>query len=303
MANGRSLRSSPIRWGAVAILVAAGLGVGTLVAAAYDHATPDASPGAAAPIPTFTLGVVTPTPTPTPTPEPIDASPRDTERFLTVGTGAGADVWWRGVSGECGGAAPLIERSTDAGITWVDVTPLYRGVTQLASLDAFAQTEAEIVVGVGATCEPQAMRTFTQGQFWEPYPDVLAASRFVGLNDTATVQLPSGAVDAPCGDARGLRAAGETVVLVCDGVAFVSRAGAEWVALPAADAAAVATDGTDVLVAHRSDACPALTLTRFTGASPGAPTCVDGDPTQPIALALTPAGPIIWSAATPPVIE
>lgn len=270
------------------------LGAGTLAAAAFQHAAPEAPNGAPAPVPTFTLGVRTPTPTPTP--EPVAALPRESERFLSVS--ADGAVWWRGVAGACGGAAPLVERSVDGGASWTDVTPLYTGAAQIAALDASDQTEAILVAGVGPACEPQALRTFTQGQFWESYPDVLAASRFVPPTDDDIVTTPIDPLAAPCADARGLRANGDLVTLVCNGTAYVSGAGAEWVALPAPDAAAVATDGVDVLVAHRSDACPGLTLTGFAAGAPDAPaepTCADGDPAQPTALALTAAGAVVWS--------
>lgn len=302
MANDRSWRSISIRWGAVAALVIAGIGIGTLVAAAYDHATPDAMPGTAAPVPTFTLGVVTPTPTPTS--EPVEAAPRDAERFLAVGTGPGSNVWWRGVAGACGGTPPLIERSTDAGVTWADVTPLYRGAAQLAALDAFDQTEAEIVVGVGSTCELQAMRTFTQGQFWESYPDALAASRFVTLTDPATVQLPSGPTAAPCANARSLRARGDVVALICDSTAFFATDG-EWVAVPAPDAAAVAIEGQDMIVAHATADCAGLTVASYSGGDAAATqsTCVAGlDPAAATSIALTASGVAIWNGDATVVI-
>lgn len=295
----RAVPATASFWGAAALVVVAALGAGALVAAAYQHANPPAPDSAPAPVPTFTLGVGVGTPTPTPTPEPAVALPRDSERFLAVSADAG--VWWRGVAGACGGTAPLVERSADAGATWTDVTPLYLGAAQLAALEASDQTEAILIAGVGADCEPQALRTFTQGRFWESYPDVLAASRYSPPTDADVVSTPIGPLAAPCAEARGPRAAGEVVALVCDGAAYASLAGAEWVALPAPDAAAVATDGADVVVAHRSDACPHLTVTRFAGASPDAPgeaTCADGDPAQPTALALTAAGPVVWSAET-----
>ena len=202
---------SAARWGAVAGLVVAAIGVGTLVASAYEHAAPVPHSGEAAPVPTFTLGVTTPTPTPTPTPEPAPQLARDTERFLAAGPGA----WWRGVAGACGRTPPRVERSTDNGETWTDVTPLYTGAAQLAALSSVGQTEAELVVGVGPDCAPQALRTYTQGEFWEPFPEVLAAYRYVNLADPALVQLRAAASAAPCGDARGLRGQGEVAALVC----------------------------------------------------------------------------------------
>ena len=291
---------SPARWGGVAALVVAAIGVGTLVASAYEHAAPVSDSGQAAPVPTFTLGVTTPTPTPTPTPAPQLA--RDSERFLAVGTGA----WWRGVAGACGGTPTRVERSTDNGVTWADVTPLYTGATQLAALGAVGQTEAEIVVGVGPDCAPQALRTYTQGEFWESFPEVLAASRYVNLADPAVVQLGTAVAPAPCADARGLRASGELAALVCDRMAHVSASDGIWSPIPATDAVAVAIDGDSVLVAHEADQCNGLAVARFTGGSsaqPGATRCAEGlDVSLPTAIAAIPNGTLIWSGDTIAVI-
>lgn len=178
------------------------------------------------------------------------------------------------------------------------MTPLCRGVTQLAALDTFAQTEAEIVVSVGPTCESQAMRTFTQGQFWESYPHVLAASRFVRVTDAGTVKLPSGPAAAPCADARGLRAQGDVVALICESTAFVAKEG-DWIALPTPDAAAIAIDGVDVIVAHAADGCSGLALTRFANADRSKPErsqCAPGlDRTAPTAITSTDGGASVWS--------
>ena len=293
MALDTNVRTSAARWGAVGLLVVAALGVGTLVAQAYEHASPIPHSGAAAPVPTFTLGVQTPTPTPTPT----RVFDRTAERFLAVGTGAGSNVWWRGVAGACGGTAPVVERSTDGGETWTNVTP--PDAAQLASIEPFDQTEADLVVGGGATCEPQALRTFTQGEFWEPSADVLATSSFITPGDPATVGTPAGQIAAPCAHAQGMRAVGYQRAIVCEGVAYASNDGGTWLALLAPDAVAVAIDGDGVLVAHVADGCAGLTLTRYASADNAGPAparCAEGiDVALPSAIASASGGTIVWS--------
>jgi hypothetical protein len=304
VAGRRTWRASGSFGGAVALVTIVAVGSGALVSAAYQHATPAAGAGAPAPVPTFDLGVQTPTPTPTP--EPTPEVPRESERFLAVGTGVGSNVWWRGIAGSCGGNPPVVERSTDGGTTWTDVTPLYLGAAQLVSLDTFEQTEAELIVGIGPDCEPAALRTYTHGQFWDFYPDALATARFVAPVDAATVQQPSSPAAAPCADARGMRAEGDLVALVCDSTAYISRAGGEWDALPAPDASAVAIKGDGVLVAHTADGCNGLELTRYAGADAATAEqslCMaDLIPTDPLAIAATDAGPLVWSGGSNAIV-
>lgn len=300
MARRAQLGAAAARWGAVAAVVVAVIGTGALVAAAYQHAEPASSGGEAAPVPTFTLGVKTPTPTPTP--EPRAATPRESERFLSIGTGAGANVWWRGTAGQCGGTPPLLERSADAGATWTDVTPLYLGAAQLVALDASDQTEAIIVAGVGPGCETQALRTFTQGRFWESSPGILASSRFANPADPASIQLRDTPVAAPCADPRSVRAQADTVALICDGIPYLAAVDQSWAPLPMTDAAALAIDGTDVVVAHRASDCAGLTVSRVPSADPtqpATPTCLENaDVATPIAVTAAEAETVVWSGET-----
>lgn len=283
------------RWVAIVAVVALGAVVGALAVMAYQRANPARTESTPAPVPTFTLGAHTATPTPTPT---VSAAvPRETERFLSASGG----TLWRASAGACGGEQPLIERSNDAGRSWTDVTPLYRGITQVSSLDGLAVDAVEAVGTIGAPCAPHALRSYTNGRFWEPYADVLAASRFVDPGDASLVHLGAETVDAPCSDARGLRALSNVVALVCDRVAFV-RANDAWVPLPAPDAAAVAVTGVDVVVAHASDGCSGLALTRFVGADTTkaqAAGCVEGiDTSEPIAISGFDGGVAVWSGAS-----
>ncbi|TXK16048.1 hypothetical protein [Microbacterium wangchenii] len=254
------------------------------------------------PVPSFTFGSpATPEPTPapsaTPAPVPGPTYPPAEERFLSVGSGG----MWRGVAGECGVIAPLIQRSTDGGQTWTDVTPLYRGIGQLISLDAFAGTEAEALARMGDECETEALRTFTQGRFWEPYPEVLAASRYLDPGDPTVLVTPQGPVETPCTDPRSVRASGATVALVCDDTAHVLGTDAQWTPLPTPDAAAVAISADAILVAARAGGCEGLAVTRFSGAGfadAAAVGCASVDPAAAVALATSGDTTFVWSGAS-----
>lgn len=291
------MASSAGRLGAARVVAVAGVLVlaGAVLALsvfAYRSANPAAEGAEAAPVPSFTLGVQTATPTPTPTPTPELS--RESERFLAAGT----DVLWRGVAGECGVTEPLLERSVDDGRTWTDTTPRYRGIAQLISVDMFSGADPEIVAAIGDACEVQGLRSFTAGQFWEPYPEVLSYTRFVDATDPAVVSLGDTEVAAPCAAASGLRARGDTVALVCEGTASV-WSGVGWVALAAPAALAVAIDDADVIVAHTTPDCAGVTLSRFSPATPDAAlaaTCAADVPAaEPLALVTSDGEALVWS--------
>lgn len=298
MATRDEMRAPGSIWVAVAGIAVLAVVVAVLAFAAYDHANPTMPPATAAPVPTFTLGVQTGTPNPTPTPTPTPTGyPRDQERFFAVGSGA----MWRATSGSCTHTPPLVERSADGGQTWADVTPHYRGITQVASLDAFAGIQADMVSGIGGGCDTQALRTFTQGQFWDSYPDVLAASHYVDVFDAAVVHTPGGPIAAPCPDARSLRAALNVVALVCDGTAYLLSA-TTWTPLPADSAAAVAVAAGNVWVAHTAAGCSGLAIARFDPAAPAAGTQVACAPDAatalaPVALASSGGTLYLWSGS------
>lgn len=278
------------RWiaiGAVCVLAAI---VAVLSLAAYERSRPAAPTGTMAPAPTFDLGVQTPTMTPTPAADEI--SP-DRRRLLSIGSAQ----WWRSTAGACGGPAPLIERSSDAGATWTDVTPNYLGVAQVQTLDAFSPADAEVVAAT-VGCNAQALRTYTRGEFWESYPNVLAASRFIDPKDAASVRLPTGPVQAPCDTASGLRAEGDVVALLCDEHAW-SWTGSDWQQLAPEGAVALAIDRADVLVAHHADECAGIAVSRVATATPDTSSpigCAEGaDAAAPAAIDVAGGRVVMWS--------
>ena len=180
------------RWIAIAGIAVLVTAVVVLAWAALQHANPESGSGEAEPVPTFTLGVQTQTPTPTPTASGVAL---EQTRFLSIGS----EAWWRATAGSCSGPAPVVERSSDHGATWIDVTPAYLGIAQVQTLEAFSARDAQLVAAM-AGCAPHALRTYTRGEFWDSYPDVLAASRHIDPQDPGSVHFPAGPV--PAGNAN-----------------------------------------------------------------------------------------------------
>ncbi|AZC12332.1 hypothetical protein DT073_00130 [Microbacterium sp. ABRD28] len=290
------------RWVAVAGVAALTIMVVVLASLALQRSRGEtaAQPN---PVPSFTLGVTTPTPTPTPeAPSPAPAASRADERFLATGSA----VWWRGVAGECGVAEPLIERSDDGGATWTDVTPRYLGIGQIMTVSAFSAVDAEMVAAVGPACEAQALRTYTDGQFWEPYPEVLAASRYVDAADPSVVVFRGEPVPAPCPAPIGLRTSGDTAALICNGVAW-TRTGAEWTALAPTGVVALTLVGSDIIVAHTDAACDGAAISRVTADNPAGVQplgCAAGtDPGAPTAVTTLNGDVLLWSGDALAVLE
>jgi hypothetical protein len=238
--------------------------------------------------------LVTGSPTPTPTPSsdapvtPVATAPGPAERFLSIGSGA----MWRATAGACGVTAPVLERSTDAGKTWVDVTPTYLGIGQILGVDAFAGSEAEIVALVGSGCELQALRTFTQGEFWEPNDDALAAATYIEPGNAASVKTPGATVAAPCATAWGVRANGATTALICDGTAYRLGGDGQWQPQVSGVLAVEATDAGVRSVLGATDTCGGLSIA-------GSACIEDSSPDGPAAVASSSGGrTFVWSADT-----
>ncbi|MDX2377646.1 hypothetical protein M4I32_12625 [Microbacterium sp. LRZ72] len=287
----RRSRTRAAQWIAIAVVAALAVLVIVLALLALDRGRGDEADASTAPVPSFTpheTSTPSPTPTPEETPDAVGPVDRADERFLAVGADG---VVWRAVAGSCAdGIQPLIERSTDGGQSWNDVTPLYREVRQVASLVPIAGSQAEIVAAIGDECEVDLLRTFTQGEFWEPYPDELASASYIDPATAATVIIAGEPVDAPCPEARSLATQGGAIALVCDGEvatwtgdAWESAGTTSAVAVTLLDSAPVAA-----VAAVAAEECEGLELADAAGTA-----CLDGtDPAAPTALA--PSGTTTW---------
>jgi len=299
MVRRRAISSTTGKW--LLIVLVAVLAIGTIVLTllALDHVSTRTSDRDVAPVPTFSQA---PPQTPSPTPSVTNASgvsyDRSQERFLTVSAG----VWWRGTAGECGVTDPLLERSADEGKTWTDFTPHYLGIGQLVALRPFADGQAQIVALMGEACEVQALQTFTQGKFWESYPDVLVGLRYVDPADSGNIVTPDSLLVAPCHDTRSLHAAGASMVTVCDGTAYVLGEDDEWVALTLSRVSSANVRDDEIVVSHVSEQCNGVAITRFAMTDYDMPQnegCAeDVDPSGPIAIADSGEGSLIWSGNT-----
>lgn len=292
----RRPRGSVPTWVSVLIVVVLVVGVGALSWLAITRTrTP---PPTESPRVTPTMGVATPTPTPTitPTPDPTataEAATGAAQRFLATSEG----VLWRAVAGTCGQVEPLLERSTDAGQTWSDVTPRYLGIGQILSLSPYAGDQASMVALMGADCTLEGMRTFTDGRFWEPNDEILASSSYLDPANPAVVVTPAGTLDAPCATPTGVRAAGGTTAVICGSSGLQSTDAATWVPLDQAGVLALAVSGDGQITTARADAasCDGMLV-----AEPGAATCIPSVPTD-AAVAVTLDGdgvPWLWSGDT-----
>lgn len=291
-------------WAGIGITVLA-IGVIALSVQALQQTGAQATGSTATPKPTFSFGgpapvpsdeSVTGTPTPSRTPAAGDTgAPGVDERFLAVGEG----VLWRGTAGACDADAPVIELSYDSGATWDDVTPTYRGIAQLRALATFGGPHAEAVADLGDECEPQAIRTFTAGEFWEPYPDQLAAWTYIDPTDAGMIVTPDGSIEAPCAEPWGLRARGGVVALICDGSAYVQDAD-EWAPLVQGGAAALSVNAAGAIaIAHTADTCAGVAISRYEDGTTDEIDCAEGaDPQDSAALAFAGDALLLWSGDT-----
>lgn len=292
------MSSTSRRWLLGVLVAVLAISAIVLTLLALDHVRTRPTNGDVAPVPTFTqLARATPSPTPSETTATLTSYDRSQERFLTVS----AEILWRGTAGQCGAVEPLLERSTDGGETWTDVTPRYLGIAQLVALNPFADGQAEMIALMGVNCEVQALRTFTQGQFWEAYEDVLGTSLYVDPRDPGSIVRAGSPVAAPCSDARSLHSTGTVIATVCEGAAYLLDQDATWRALPTTNVGALNVDGDDIIVAHDSDECNGVALTRFAAASgltPEDADCADADATIPTAIAVSGDNVLVWSGET-----
>ncbi|MBT2502708.1 hypothetical protein [Curtobacterium sp. ISL-83] len=252
---GRPATRTTLTWVAVVIVALVVVDV-VLVALALgrtgaEHSRP------AGPIPTYSSAPVpsrTPGSKPTSTPAANPgATPTANAGAQTATSGASgrrllsavdATEAWRASSGRCGGDAPVLERSTDAGATWKAVH-LGSDVRSLIAIRA-SSSSLSIVAGIGDGCETTTRTSTDDAASWTAGA---AGAAGAGLADGGVV-LSTGTVPAPCADPVQAFQGQHTSVVVC-GDALDWRSGTDaWVRVPITGVRSLGVDGNAYTIAR-----------------------------------------------------
>jgi hypothetical protein len=232
---GSSLTRTTLTWVAVVVVVLVVIDI-ALVMLALGRTAPNAG-DPAGPIPTFSSS---PRASTSPTPS-ASAQAAGTRRFLSAVDGKEA---WRATGETCGGAAPTLEHTVDAGATWVPVA-LGPDVSSLLAIRA-SSTDLKILAGIGADCTTTVRASADDGMTWTAANPGDAGA---GVS-TAGVVLAGGVIDAPCSDPIEAYQGKMTSVVICDGqVEWRSGEGA-WVDVPISGVRSIADAGNEYTLAR-----------------------------------------------------
>ncbi|WP_157071408.1 hypothetical protein [Curtobacterium ammoniigenes] len=221
---------------------------------------PATTPG---PIPTFT-SPASPVPSPSGTVTPgagagagaAAASPSSTASTATAVTGVAGDRMlsavsateaWRATAGACDGAAPLLEHSTDGGVTW-NAVQLPASVQAIAGLRA-STAHVAILGATGTACTAQDFVSTNAGGTWSPSSDPSVAG--AGLL-SGSVHLTSGStVAAPCSGAFAVFEGNTTTTVLCPDVLVWRSGTGAWVHVPVTGLAALTVNGSSYTIARQ----------------------------------------------------
>ncbi|PZE61603.1 hypothetical protein DEJ24_04930 [Curtobacterium sp. MCPF17_001] len=272
-------------WVAIVIVVLVVIDI-ALVTLALGRTAPN-SGDPAGPIPTFSSSPRSSTsPSPSPTADAAGA-----RRSLSAVDGQEA---WRATGGTCGGPAPTLEHTLDAGATWEPVT-LGSDVSSVMAIRA-SSASLTVLAGVGDDCTPTVRSSTDDGATWSAAGDGAAGA---GIS-TAGVVLSTGVVDPPCSDPIEAFQGKQTSVVICDGQLDWRSGTGDWVDVPLdgvrsiADAGndySLARIGTDTCAGVQIESMPAIAVTPATTTTPIG---CDADAATEGSISLDRSGNDVW---------
>ncbi|PPF82738.1 hypothetical protein C5B96_08865 [Subtercola sp. Z020] len=138
--------------------------------AATPSAAPSAAPSSAPSTAPATSAPSTPAPSGTPTPGATSAAPAAALTGM-----ASATVGYRATAGTCSGNSTstdsVIELTTDGGATWTKVNPTDIRIRAVEKINVVDASHVDVLARYGDNCTRSDVTTYTQGEFWQVYPD------------------------------------------------------------------------------------------------------------------------------------
>lgn len=159
----------------------------------------------------------------------------------------------RSGSTECG-AAQSIEVTTDGGRSWQSASFGALDVTQVQAINVVSDTQIDLVAGVGPTCDPTVVSSYTAGEYWQSYPERLGEVVFVQPGNGSSLQVRGLSVASPCKTVSKATLSSGGTAIACDaGVYYFSQASGAWSQLSDSPASSIAiTPDSAGVVAARS---------------------------------------------------
>lgn len=165
-----------------------------------------------------TWGGQSASPEPTETPAiSTDGLGAPTMDFLDSSRGA------RALPASCDSDSSRLEVTNDAGENWTTLPVMGVNVRQILSIDYKSESQIDLVATVGEACTPTVVSTYTNGEFWESYPQRLSEKIYSEPTTNDTVIVTGGTSSIPC-LATGVSAgsSGAAVVRCAEEVGYLS---------------------------------------------------------------------------------
>ncbi len=131
--------------------------------------------------PSAAISSVIPTGTPASTPSPTPTSLPTSTNSAIPAVSLGADfrflglttdgIGFRATKGSCVSDTSVVEKTGDGGVTWEKTNPSDLDIRETDSLAVVDESHVDLLARIGDTCTASAVSTYTQGEFWQAYPN------------------------------------------------------------------------------------------------------------------------------------